>query len=209
MARASKSETGTTDSEAYEMLPTAAQSTIGRLVSCKRILVLGPSGAGKTYLTQKLSELLSRKTIHLDAHFWKPGWISTPQVEWREVVAGLIDSESWIMDGTYESTLDLRIPAADAVILIDDWSILRLLRVMARRFGGGDKTRPDAPPGQRLDLDYIRYIFQFSKVSGPLIADELSRHGAGKLLLSLSGKSDIDHLIRQTQAFVSEQGRIG
>jgi len=190
------------------MLPSTGRLPIDRLVACKRILVLGPSGAGKTYLSLRLSKLLSRQLIHLDAHFWKPGWISTPQVEWREFVAGLANSENWIMDGTYESTLDLRIPAADAVIFIDDWSMLRLFRVLARRFGGGDKNRPDAPPGQKLDLDYLRYIFHFSKISGPIIENQLTRHGAGKVLLTLSGRSDIDRLIRQIEAVVSDQGRI-
>jgi adenylate kinase family enzyme len=197
----------TTDLETSKVRPSTARIPVDELASCKRILILGPSGAGKTYLSLRLSKLLSRQLVHLDAHFWKQGWVSTPQSEWRKVVAALVHSESWIMDGTYESTLDLRLAAADAVILIDDWSILRFFRVLARRFGGDDKLRPDAPPGQRLDLDYLRYIFRFSKVSGPLITDQLSRHGRGKLLLTLSGRSDIDRMIRQTEAFVSRRER--
>jgi hypothetical protein len=163
------------------MPPSHDQPSLEKLASCKKILVLGPSGSGKTYLTLRLSKLFFWKPIHLDAHFWRVGWIPTPQAEWREAVAKLILGECWIMDGTYESTLDLRIPIADAVILIDDWSLLRLHRILVRRFCGGDKTRPDAPPGQKLDQDYLRYIFRFSKVSGPKIAHQLSQHAAEKL----------------------------
>jgi len=55
-------------------------------------------------------------------------------------VADLVKTESWIMDGTYESTLDLRLPAADVVIFVKDWSILRFHRILFRRLGGS--TRP-------------------------------------------------------------------
>ena len=189
-----------------DMLPNNVQPSIRGLLSSKKIVVLGPSGSGKTYLALRLSKLLSRELIHLDAHFWKPGWISTPQAEWRETVSRLVRSESWIMDGTYESTLDLRLPAADAVILMNDWSFLRLYRVLIRRFGGGDKTRADAPPGQKLDIDYLRYIFFFSKISGSIIANQLSRHGAGKVLMTLSGQRDVDRLLKQIEALIRREG---
>jgi hypothetical protein len=184
------------------MHPTAGQSSAEELLSCRRILVLGPSGAGKTYLSLRLGELLPRELIHLDAHFWKAGWISTPQAQWRETVAVLSGGENWIMDGTYESTLDLRIPAADGVIIVDDWSVLRLFRVLGRRFGGGDERRFDAPPEQKIDISYLRYILGFSSRSSPLIKEQLSRHGAGKAVVMLSGAGEVRRFLQQLEVLV-------
>ena len=92
-----------------------ANST-NRLVSSKRILVLGSSGSGKTFLSLRLGQALGIEPIHLDMQFWKPGWVPTPREEWRKTVSSLVAKQSWIMDGTYESTLDLRLPTCDAII---------------------------------------------------------------------------------------------
>lgn len=40
----------------------------------KKILILGISGAGKSTLARLLGAKLNTEVIHLDAHFWKPGW---------------------------------------------------------------------------------------------------------------------------------------
>ena len=106
------------------------------------------------------------------------------------------------MDGTYESTLDLRIRAADAVIIVDNWTLLRLFRVLVRRFGGGDEIRPDAPAGQKIDIHYLRYILRFSSGSGPFIADQLSRHGTGKIVVTLSGQGEVRSFLQRMEALV-------
>ena len=38
-----------------------------------RILIIGNSGSGKSWLASQLSEKLQYKTIHFDKHFWEPG----------------------------------------------------------------------------------------------------------------------------------------
>ena len=57
--------------------------------------------------------------IHLDKEFWQPGWVQTPRPEWRAKVAELAAGERWIMDGNYDSSLDLRLPRADTVLWFD------------------------------------------------------------------------------------------
>jgi hypothetical protein len=47
--------------------------------------------------------------------YWRAGWAPTPKDEWTRVVVELIADESWIIDGNYNGTLDLRFPAADTI----------------------------------------------------------------------------------------------
>lgn len=164
------------------------------LIKAKRILVLGPCGAGKSYLAGQLAPLLDLEAIHLDAQFWKPGWRSTPQGEWRRTVGELIERERWIMDGTYESTLDLRIPAADAIIYVHDWTLMCLWRVLMRLRDRG-RPRRDAPPGQRLDWPYLRYILRFNREIRPQVIDLLNNYGAGKPLIQVRGSREVRRLI--------------
>ena len=172
---------------------------IEQLASSKRILVIGSSGSGKTSLTRHLGQALNIEPIHLDAHFWKPGWVSTPQDEWRQTVVSLAGRESWIMDGTYESTLDLRVPAADTLIVLERSRLTCLWRVVKRKLTIDDQQRPDAPPGQKLDLAFLRYVWQYPRVTRPFVDNCIRQHGANKLLIVLRGANDVKKFLRATQ----------
>jgi adenylate kinase family enzyme len=45
--------------------------------------------------------------------------VQTPHDEWVQRQSDLLSGESWIVDGTYFHTLDLRFERADTVILIE------------------------------------------------------------------------------------------
>lgn len=175
------------------------EDAIARLASSKRILVLGPSGSGKTTLSIRLGRILGIETIHLDAYFWKPGWTSTPQPDWRTTVASLIRKESWIMDGMYESTLDLRIPAAETMIVVERSRLVCLWRVLKRKATISDHCRPDAPAGQRLDRAFLRYIWRYPAVTGPFLFDCIRRYGADKTLVKLSGSNETQRFLWQVE----------
>jgi adenylate kinase family enzyme len=148
----------------------------------KRVLILGPSGSGKSTLGEKLGRILDIPIIHLDQHYWKPNWVYTPKDEWGAKVNDLIKSESWIMDGNYTSTLRLRVSAADTVIFINIPRRLSYLRIFTRfpRFRG--RTRPDVTEDcpERIDLDFIRYIWNYPRTSKPVILRFLESQKASK-----------------------------
>ena len=175
------------------------QDSIHHVRSARRILVLGSSGSGKTTLTLRLARALNIEPIHLDARFWRPGWVSTPQSEWREVVRGLIRQESWIMDGTYESTLDLRIPAADAAIVLERSRLTCLWNVLQRKASIDDDSRPDAPAGQKLDLAFLRYIWNYPKVTRPFVFDCIQQYGQDKPLIPIRGAGEAERFIQAVE----------
>jgi adenylate kinase family enzyme len=172
-----------------------ARGQIERLCSAERILVVGPSGSGKTQLALRLGELLGLPVVHLDAHRWRPGWLALPDQDWRPVVAELTRAPAWIMDGTYESTLDLRIPASEAVIVLEAGRFSCFLRLVRRRFLDGRRDRPDAPPGQRLDRAFLRYLWRYPASTRPLLLARLGEHGDGKTVIFLDGRRDVRRLV--------------
>jgi hypothetical protein len=92
--------------------PTA--SVIGR-----RILVIGPAGSGKSMFSQSLSAATGLRVIHLDVHYWRPGWVRPSEREWREQQRRLLSGDAWIADGNDLPTLDLRLERAEDVVLLD------------------------------------------------------------------------------------------
>ena len=187
---------------------TISRQSIDAFFSAKRILVLGPCGSGKTCLTLELSRILDLPAVHLDARFWRPGWISTPQPEWRRMVSSLIEQDTWIMDGTYESTLDLRIPAAEAIIMVDRprWSCL--WGVVRRSLIYRNKPRPDAPSGQPIDLAYLRYIWRYPKQTDALVRELIEKHGPHIPVIWLEKRESVEAFLSVLQAESAESQKI-
>src|SRR3989344_8957244 len=96
----------------------------------ERILIIGLQGSGKSTFANKLGQGLNREVIHLDKVYYESGWkhIQTKE-EWRQTIKELVLREKWIMDGQYTSTLDIRIPTADAIIFFNFNKLFCLYRI--------------------------------------------------------------------------------
>ncbi len=79
-------------------------TVVGRLCRVKRVAVVGSGGAGKSTLARELGQRTGIPVIHLDEHFWKPGWVATAAEEWRAVQNDLLAADCWIVDGNYGGT---------------------------------------------------------------------------------------------------------
>ncbi|HWI08009.1 MAG TPA: hypothetical protein VNT54_10880 [Solirubrobacteraceae bacterium] len=66
----------------------------------RRIAVVGPGGAGKSTFSRELGQRLAIAVVHLDRHFWNPGWVATPRPAWRAAQAELLAGEAWIAAAT-------------------------------------------------------------------------------------------------------------
>ena len=82
----------------------------------KKILVLGSPGAGKTFFSNDLSKKIGIETIHLDDYYWLEGWKHLNADEWKNLLIMLMERDSYIMDGNYIESLDLRIGYVDTII---------------------------------------------------------------------------------------------
>src|SRR5437868_5766913 len=109
----------------------------------KRILILGSGGAGKSTFARQLAGLLKIELIHLDVLYWLPGWREPSREEWRKLVAETVERDSWIMDGNYSGSIDIRLPACDTVIFLDAPRLLCIWRVLKRRILFSKNGRPD------------------------------------------------------------------
>lgn len=137
----------------------------------RRILIVGSSGAGKSTLARELARRLDLPLIHLDRHYWRPGWVAPGAADFRAEVTALAARPAWVMDGNYGSTLDLRLPRADLLVLCDPSRSRCLVRVLRRRWTRRATPRPDLPPGcpEQLDLQFLRYIWSYPRRARPRV----------------------------------------
>ena len=111
----------------------------------RRVVVTGMAGAGKSTFSRVLSTKTGLPVIQLDVHFWKPGWVPTPESEWRDRQRALLSGAGWIVDGN-DALLDLRLERADTAIFLDTPWWICAQRALRR----GLRTRPagfELPPG--------------------------------------------------------------
>ena len=165
----------------------------------KKVLVVGSGGAGKTTLAHQLGQMLDLPVIHLDQHFWQPGWTPTPKAEWRICVEALIRCEAWVMDGNFGGTFDLRFPAADTILFLDYPSLLCLLRSTKRQLRYWRRVRPDMAPGcleRLLDGEFIRWIWRYRKDSRPRLENALAQYASHTTMLRFRTPAHLDAWLR-------------
>ena len=168
----------------------------------ERIAIIGCGGGGKSTLARELGEILGIEVFHLDRLHWKPGWVETPKDEWRRVVEDLVKGKSWIIDGNYGGTIDIRLDAADTIIFLDLPRWINLWRILKRRFQYGRRQRPDIGPGcpEKIDWEFFRWVWTFPRERRPSLLHEVERHAAEKQVIVL-------HTAREVREFVKRVRR--
>ncbi|GAB4378595.1 MAG: DNA topology modulation protein [Elainellaceae cyanobacterium] len=168
----------------------------------QKVLVLGSGGAGKSTFARELAERLQLEVIHLDAHYWKSGWVEPSQEEWRACVEALIQREQWVMDGNYSATLDLRLPAADTVIFLDLPRLLCLWRIVRRRFQYAGTTRPDMAIDcpEQLNWQFIRYVWNYPQQRRPQLLRRLQHLSEHQTAIVLTSPAQVRQFLQKISA---------
>ncbi len=129
----------------------------------RKVLLIGPGGAGKSTLAGIIGARIKLPIIHLDVLYWRPGWKETPLEEWLTTLAPLPAQDAWVMDGNFGGTLELRLAAADTVVFLDFPPLLCLWRVLRRRIRYRGRSRPNMAPGcpEKIDLQFVWWILTY------------------------------------------------
>jgi adenylate kinase family enzyme len=138
----------------------------------RRIMIIGSAGTGKSTLARVVGAKLELPVVHLDRHYWSPGWVAPEAAEWRRRVAELAAGEAWVMDGNYSSTFDLRLPRAHALVWLDLPRWIYFPRAIWRSVVNYGQVRADIGPGcrEQLDLDFLfNWVWNYPTRSRPRI----------------------------------------
>ncbi|MCX6218513.1 DNA topology modulation protein [Spirosoma sp.] len=144
----------------------------------RKIVIVGCGGAGKSTLARQLGEVLHLPVVHLDAQFWKPGWKMISKAEEIIVLNQLTNQSSWIIDGNYNATMELRFEAADTIIFLDFPVLLCFRRVIKRFITYRGKSRPDMSPGcpEKVNWRFLGWILTYKYLNRPQVLKRINEH---------------------------------
>jgi len=173
----------------------------------QRILVIGSGGAGKSTVAREIASRLRLPLIHLDSLYWQPGWRATEKTAWEGVVRELIAGPSWVMDGNYGGTLDIRIERCDTVVFLDAPRVVCLWRVLKRRLYFHSRRRPDIAPGcpEQLTWEFLRWIWTYPGRRRPGILRRLADLRADQRAVVLSSKRQVRRFLDGLRAAPADE----
>ena len=167
----------------------------------RRVVVTGPAGSGKSTFARALAVTTGLPVIHLDEHFWQPGWVETPHDQWREVQRRLLVGDAWIVEGNYVATLDLRLERADTIVYLDTpWWVCA-----ARAFARGLRSRPTASLPEGCPETAFRRLCGEWRLIGMLYRGRRSEREQEFALIAKHGQQAALHVLRskrEASAFV-------
>ena len=117
------------------------------LVGCRRILVLGRTGSGKTTLARQLAADLGLPHVELDALYFGPAFSTAPLDELRRRTTDAVAAESWVTDGNKKAVRDLVWPRADTVVWLDYPLVVSLRRLAKRAARRTSRIRAESRDG--------------------------------------------------------------
>ncbi|WP_064609615.1 hypothetical protein [Photobacterium sp. J15] len=86
-----------------------------------RILILGNSGSGKTWLAAALAENNGSDVVNLDSVFWMPGGYNQKRSEEQVAIAieEIKQASDWVVEGVFGALIEPLVECADMMIYLD------------------------------------------------------------------------------------------
>jgi adenylate kinase family enzyme len=109
----------------------------------------------------------------------------------------LVQGDRWIIDGNYSRLLDIRLPRADTVILLDFPLWVCYWRVTKRWLRYRGRSRPDMAEGclEKLDWEFLKWIWGWPTRSRPQVLRRLDAVSSDKQVMILRRPRDVALLL--------------
>ena len=168
----------------------------------KRIAIVGSSGSGKSTLAVELGRRLGLEVHHLDAMLWQPGWVMIGREEEHRIQREMAARESWIIDGNYGGTMEIRFARADTIILLEFPRLLCLWRVVKRWLNWRGRPRADMGAGcpEKLDQEFIEWVWNFPRDCLPGARERVEAHREGRTVHILRGPREVRRFLAAIRA---------
>ena len=146
----------------------------------KKVIVIGCPGSGKSTFSKKLNEITNIPLYHLDLMYWNNDKTIVEKEVFLNKTVETLKKESWIIDGNYRSTMELRIKEADTIFFLD-YDIDLCLESVINRVGHKRSNLPWVE--DKLDEEFIDYIKNYQTTNIPYIFELFNKYQNKKIYI--------------------------
>ena len=157
-----------------------------------RIIVIGCPGSGKSTLSRELSQRTGTPLHHLDMMYWREDGTTVEKSLFLERLATAMAGNTWIIDGNYASTMDIRMAACDTVIFLD-YPVEVCLEGIRSRVG---KPRGDIPWTEtRVDGELAKFVLDYPEQQRPRVLELIRKYGEGRRVVILQSRREAESFL--------------
>ena len=160
----------------------------------KKVIVIGCPGSGKSTFSRALHEKTGLPLHHLDMMFWNVDRTTVEKSVFLARLSAAMETDEWIIDGNYGSTIERRLAACDTVFFLDYPVEVCLEGIRARR----GKPRSDMPwfETDEEDTNFIEFIKNYNAESRPQVIELLEKYSHKNVHIFRSRAEKDDFLSR-------------
>lgn len=160
-----------------------------------KIIVIGCPGSGKSTFSRVLHELTGLPLYHLDLLNWNSDKTTVDKKVFIEKLKNVIAQDSWIIDGNYGSTIELRLKECDTVFFLDYPVDVCIDGVKSRQ----GKTRSDMPWTETEDdEEFLEFIKNYNSQSRPNVLNLLEQYSKKEIVV-FESREEADKYLKNFQ----------
>lgn len=158
----------------------------------KKIIVIGPSGSGKSEFSRRLHHKLNLPLYSLDNIWWKEDKTHISREEFDAKLKEILNLDEWIIDGDYSRTYEVRIKSCDTIIFLD-YPLDVCLKGVESRIG---KNRPDIPwVESKFDPEFKEWIISWFDNKLPKLIELLKKYKDEKEIIIFKSREEADKFL--------------
>lgn len=169
----------------------------------KKVIVIGCPGSGKSTFSRSLHNLTGIPLYHLDMLFWNADRTTVEKSVFLDRLYGILQTDTWILDGNYASTMELRMQACDTVVFLDYPLDVCLEGIKARK----GKARSDLPwiETEEVEPEFLSFIKNYHEQSRPRVMELLDTYSEKDIRIC-SSRTEAEAVLERIKRAVEMEG---
>lgn len=157
----------------------------------KKIIIIGCPGSGKSTFARALHEKTGIPLYYLDMMYWNADKTIVEKEVFLARLHEVLQMNSYIIDGNYASTMELRLKKCDTVFFLD-YDLETCLSGIASRMG---KPREDMPWIEtEEDSEFMNFIKAFILINRPKILSLFENHKDKNIIIFKNREESAEYL---------------